>query len=81
MSYSNNELSCEIKKIPDDINLRISKHNKHALMEIKKTINLNDLKWQKTEKTGLKKNLERIRKWHWRDTLYNYESRKGRKNK
>jgi len=81
LKYSKNKLSCEMDKIPEDIFLRISKNDKYAMIEIEKEINLNDLKWQKSEKTGLKPNLGRIRKWHWRDALYDYESRKGRKNK
>ncbi|MCD6177040.1 MAG: hypothetical protein J7K29_04310, partial [Candidatus Cloacimonetes bacterium] len=81
MNYNDNELSCEIDKIPEDIFLRITKQDEFALVGINKKINLKDLNWQKIEKLKLKSNLKRIRKWHWRDTLYNYESKKGKKNK
>ena len=81
INYNDNELSCETDKILEDIFLRIFKHDEFALIKIEKNINLNDLKWQKIEKLEIKSNLKRTRKWHWRDVLYNYESRKGKKNK
>jgi len=79
--YSGSSISCNSDTHPDDIYLRISKNDKYVFTKISNPIKLNELGWKSKVKLDLKTNLSRIRKWHWRDALYNYESKKGRRNK
>ncbi|MDO9578586.1 MAG: polysaccharide deacetylase family protein, partial [Candidatus Cloacimonadales bacterium] len=81
IKYSDDELNFEGDEFSDEIFVKISGGDNYALNRMQKKMILSNLHWQKTEKLTPKTDLERTRKWHWRDTLYNYESKKGKRNK
>jgi hypothetical protein len=75
------KLTTKSINLPEDVYVRICRKDKFAFAKPEIIIDLEKLDWQKFSFPKPKKHLERTRKWHWRDALYNYESRKGKRNK
>ncbi len=53
--------------------------DKTAVISLQPETDLNQLAWKMKKKTTIPTDLKRLRRWHWRDVLYNYESKKGKK--
>ncbi|MCF7792787.1 MAG: polysaccharide deacetylase family protein [Candidatus Cloacimonetes bacterium] len=62
-----------------NLQLVLEKENEISYFSFQNQIKLKKLSWQRKEAIFIPDDLKRIRKWHWRDVLYNYESNKGKK--
>ncbi|TSA23976.1 hypothetical protein D4R71_07725 [bacterium] len=81
ITYMNGEINCNYKGEVPDLSLKISYNNKFVITNLKKTIRIDELDLLELKNDKIKSDIKRIRKRNWRDFLYNYESRIGRKNK
>ena len=78
ISFADEQIKLE--EIDEAIDLRIAYRGKFALSKNKRTIALTKLDFKdKVDKTN--RNDKLARKYHWRDTLYAYESWRGRRNR
>ena len=64
-----------------DISLRITLEKGSIITKLNKRIDLANLKFIKQKKVERQPDLNRLRKWCWRDVLYNYESIRGKRKK
>ena len=80
LNFANDEINCNFENETSEFSFKISYNNKSVITAIKKSIKLDELNWKEPEKVEWISNLERTRKKHWRDILYNYESKKGKRN-
>ena len=77
--FSENTLYCQTDEFPTDLFIRIHFAGKTAVCSWQDRIDFNDLNWQEEVAKSLPEDLKKIRKWHWRDALYNHESKKGKR--
>jgi len=80
LNFANDEINCNFENETSEFSFKISYNNKSVITAIKKSIKLDELNWKEPGKVEWISNLERTRKKHWRDILYNYESKKGKRN-
>ncbi len=74
--YINNKLS--VKNESENVFVRISTKDGYTISQ-EKDIQIDRINLKPYLKPFMKRDLNRIRKFHWRDLLYNYESRKSKK--
>ncbi|MCD4796131.1 MAG: hypothetical protein K8R49_03035, partial [Candidatus Cloacimonetes bacterium] len=79
LKYDGNEIISENPK--ESIYLRISTKDGDAVTNMNHRILLSKLDLKQPEKIIQPEKIERIRKKHWRDLLYNYESRRRKSKK
>lgn len=79
VEYTTNNLILQSPRPAGQIQFTIETPEKCALVNYQKEISLADLVWEIKEAGHSPGDVRKLRKWHWRDTLYNYESRKGKK--
>jgi len=72
------KLISNLIKIDEKIYLKISSKDGFSIQEYKKEIELKKLNWEQKERMKLPEDIYRIRKKHWRDLLYDYESKRGK---
>jgi len=53
--------------------------DQYSLIKPAENINLNDVQWEKKKHLPIPADIARIRKKHWRDVLYNHETRKAKR--
>lgn len=75
----NDEVLIDTEMNPEKVGLIIKTSDGIAAHDFAKKINLKELYWKKETKNSVPEDYERIHDFHWRDLLYNYESRKGKK--
>lgn len=78
LKYDGNEIISENPK--ENIYLRISTKDGYAVTNMSTRILLSKLDLKQPEKIIQPEKIERTRKNHWRDLLYNYESKKRKKS-
>jgi len=64
-----------------DFHLKISYRNKYCILPFQHKLNLESLDWMEVKRIAKSKQNKNLRKLHWRDVLYNYESYKGKKRR
>jgi len=64
-----------------DFYLKITLDDKHCIIPFQNKIDLNSLKWQTEPELSTKIENRNLRKLHWRDLLYNFESYKGKRKR
>ncbi len=79
LKYEGNEITSGHSE--EDIYLRISTKDGDAITNMSTRILLSKLDLKQPEKIIQTEKIERTRKKHWRDLLYNYESRKRKSEK
>lgn len=62
----------------EDISFRITLEEGSIITTLNKTIKLTNLKFNKQKKVEHQPVLNRLRKWCWREVLYNYENKRGK---
>jgi hypothetical protein len=77
--FEDNRLRSNIES--NDISLRITLEEGSIITKFNKMIDLANLRFIKQKKVEHQHDLKRLRKWCWRDILYNYESIRGKKKK
>jgi len=77
-TLKDDKLISNLKIHDDKIYLKIFRRDVFSITKIKKEIELNKLNWEQKERMKLPKDIWRIRKKHWRDLLYDYESKRGK---
>ena len=75
--YYHNEIIFDKPK--SNLFVRISYQGKQEIISMNKNINLQNIDWKSSSKPVFQKDIKRIRNFHWREILYNYESYRGRK--
>ena len=73
-----NKLISNFNNFDEKIYLKISTKDGFSIQKCKKEIELKKLNWEQKERMKLPKDIWRIRKKHWRDLLYDYESKRGK---
>ncbi|NQV18630.1 MAG: polysaccharide deacetylase family protein [Armatimonadetes bacterium] len=77
-TLKDNKLISNIKNLDEKIYLKISTKDGFTITKIKEEIELKKLNWEQKERMKLPKDIWRIRKKHWRDLLYDLESKRGK---
>ncbi len=77
ISFEENELRMNI----DDVDMTIINNKKVCNFKSRKRIDLSKLEFVPIKSLSKPLNINLTRKYHWRDTLYDYESWKGRRNR
>ncbi len=52
-----------------------------SIIKSNQSIKLSDIQWKEKSSMSVPADISRTRKWHWRDTLYNYETSKAKAGK
>ena len=73
-----NKLISNFKNSDEKINLKISQKESFSITKIEKEIELEKLNWEQKDMLKLPKDIWRIRKKHWRNLIYDYESKRGK---
>jgi hypothetical protein len=68
-------IQCKNKRIHVRV---IHDNDQYSVIKPKMNIKLRDIKWEKQKNLPIPSDIARIRKKHWRDILYNYETRKAK---
>ena len=77
-TLKDDKLISNLKNYDEKIYLKISKKDGFSIQKCKNEIELKKLNWEQKERMKLPKDIWRIRKKHWRDFLYDYESKRGK---
>ena len=77
-TLKDDKLISNLKNSDEKIYLKISTKEGFSIQKSKKEIELKKLNWEQKERMKLPKDIWRIRKKHWRDILYDYESKRGK---
>ena len=77
ISFEDNELRMNV----DDVDMTVISNNKICNFKSKAKVDLSKLSFNRKESSLRSKKMRLTRKYHWRDTLYDYESWKGRRNR
>ncbi|MCK4654832.1 MAG: hypothetical protein KAU01_10350 [Candidatus Cloacimonetes bacterium] len=77
-TLKDNKLISNSNNYDEMIYLKISQKESFSITKIKEKIELKELDWEKKERMKFSKDIWRIRKKHWRDLLYDYESKRGK---
>lgn len=75
----NEEILIDSVMEPEKVGLVVQTSDGIASHEFSKKINLKELYWKQGAKNSVPEDYERIYKFQWRDLLYDYESKKGKK--
>ncbi len=76
LHFEDNRLRSNMER--EDISLRITLEKGSIITKLNKTLDLAGLKFIKQKKVKHQPDLNRLRKWCWRDILYNYENKRGK---
>ena len=76
LHFEDNWLRSNIER--EDISLRITLEEGSIIAKFNKKIDLANLKFIKRKKVEYQSDIKRLRKWCWRDVLYNYENKRGK---
>jgi Polysaccharide deacetylase len=77
ISFEDNELRMDV----DDVDMTVISNNKICNFKSKAKVDLSKLAFINKKSLLRSKKMLLTRKYHWRDTLYEYESWKGRRNR